>query len=162
MKTYWHNPMDYAKKLKLRFRVGDLDLPERRKRYTSSREEDVVTQMCPCGTTIEGRTHIVECEICKEERDVLQDEMRKSDVRDMEVFGRLESNEKTIAILGHRWWPQTAKPDRDRISKQFLCNIWKTRNERPDVGGVPIRSRNGAPSRQGCVVNGQMTKASNK
>ena len=33
MKTYLHGPMDYAKKLKLRFRVGDLDLPERRKRY---------------------------------------------------------------------------------------------------------------------------------
>ena len=30
MKTYLHGPMDYAKKLKLRFRIGDLDLPERR------------------------------------------------------------------------------------------------------------------------------------
>ena len=38
----------------------------------------------------------------------------------------------------------------------------KKRNERPNVGGVSIRSRNGAPSRKGCVVNGQMTKASNK
>ena len=27
---------------------------------------------------------------------------------------------------------------------------------------VSIRSRNGAPSRNGCVVNGQITKASNK
>ena len=26
MKMYLHGPMDYAKKLKLRFRVGDLDL----------------------------------------------------------------------------------------------------------------------------------------
>ena len=53
MTTYLHGPMDYAKKLKLRFRVGDLDLPERRERYTSSREEeDVVTNACPCGTTI--------------------------------------------------------------------------------------------------------------
>ena len=33
MKTCLHGPMDYAKKLKLRLRVGDLDLPERRKRY---------------------------------------------------------------------------------------------------------------------------------
>ena len=40
MKTYLHGPMDYSKRLKLRFRVGDLDLPERRKRYTSSREEE--------------------------------------------------------------------------------------------------------------------------
>ena len=78
MKTYLHGPMDYAKKLKLRFRVGDLDLPERRKRYTSSREEeDVATNMCPCGTTIESRTHVVgECEIYKEERDAFE-EMRK-------------------------------------------------------------------------------------
>ena len=30
------------------------------------------------------------------------------------------------------------------------------------VGGVSIRSRNGAPSRTGCVVDGQMTWASNK
>ena len=55
-----------------------------------------------------------------------------------------------------------AKQNGDRISKQFLCNIWKKGNERPNVGGVSIRSRNGAPSRKGCVVDGQMTKASNK
>ena len=61
--------------------------------------------------------------------------MRKLDVCDMEEFGRLESN---------------------------ICNIWKKRNERPNVGGVSIRRRNGAPFRKGCVVNGQMTKASNK
>ena len=61
MKTYLHGPLDYAqKKVKLRFRVGDLDLTERRKRYTSSwEEEDVATNMCTCGTTMESRTHIV-------------------------------------------------------------------------------------------------------
>ena len=32
MKTYYlHGPIDYAKTLELRFRIGDLDLPERRK-----------------------------------------------------------------------------------------------------------------------------------
>ena len=51
--------MDLTKKLKLRFRVGDLDLPERKKRYTSSWEEDLDAHMCPCGTTVESRTHIV-------------------------------------------------------------------------------------------------------
>ena len=30
MKTYLDGPMDYAKTLKLRLRVGGLDLPERR------------------------------------------------------------------------------------------------------------------------------------
>ena len=59
MKTYLHGPMDYAKKLNLRFGVGNLDLKERRKRYTNSREEEyVATNMCLCGITIEYRTHI--------------------------------------------------------------------------------------------------------
>ena len=43
MKTYLHGPVDYAKTVKLWFRVGDLDLPERRKRYAryaSSWEEE--------------------------------------------------------------------------------------------------------------------------
>ena len=78
--------MGYAQKLKLQFRVEDLDLPERIKRYTSSREEDVATNMCPCGTTIESRTHIVgECEICKEERDALV-EMKKLEVLHRRVW----------------------------------------------------------------------------
>ena len=88
--------------------------------------------------------------------------MRKLDVCDTEEFGRLESSEKAVANLGDRWWPQTAKEDGDRISKQFLCSIWNRRNERPNVGGFSIRSRNGAPSRKECVVNGPMTKESNK
>ena len=50
----------------------------------------------------------------------------------------------------------------DTMSKRFLCNMQKERNEHPNVGGVSIRSRNCAPSRKRCVVNGQMTKASNK
>ena len=123
MKTYLHGPMDYAKTLKLRFRVGDLDLPERRKRYASSREEEEIAQMCPCGKAVESRTHIVgECEIYKEERDVL--EMRKIDECDMEKFGTLDSSEKTIAILGDRWWPQTAKQKGGKIRKLFLCTTW--------------------------------------
>ena len=93
---------------------------------------------------------------------MLEEEMRKVDECSLKELGRLESTEKTIAILGYRWWPQTAKQDGDRTCKQFLCNIWKKRTERPNVGGVSIRSRNGAPSRKGCVVNVQMTKASNK
>ena len=79
MKTYLHGAMDYAKNLKLRFCVGDLDLPERRMRYASSREEeDVATNMCPYGTTVESRTHIVgERAIYKEERDASKEEMGK-------------------------------------------------------------------------------------
>ena len=47
VKMYLHGPMDYAKKLKLRFRVRDLDQPERRTRYTSSGEEDDVAKYVP-------------------------------------------------------------------------------------------------------------------
>ena len=80
----------------------------------------------------------------------------------MKEFGRLESSKKTIAVLGDRLWPQTAKQDGDRINKQFLCSTWKKRNERPNVGGVSIRSRNGALSRKRCVINGQLAKATNE
>ena len=71
----------------------------------------------------------------KEDRDTLE-EMRKLVVCDMEEFGRRESGEKTIVFLGDRWWPQTAKHDGEKKSKQFLCSIWKKRRERPKVGGL--------------------------
>ena len=59
MKRYLHGPMACAKTLKLRFRVGDQDLPERRKRYnTSSRgEEKEDARMCPCGKVVEQNSH---------------------------------------------------------------------------------------------------------
>ena len=72
--------------------------------------------------------------------------MMKIDECVMEKFGTLDSSEKTIAILGDRWWSQTAEQEGDKISKKFLCNTWKKRNERPIVGGVSIWNRNGAPS----------------
>ena len=57
--------------------------------------------MCPCGTTTENWTYIGECEIYKEERDVLE-EMRQLNECGMEEFGRVDSSEKTIAIPGDR------------------------------------------------------------
>ena len=57
---------------------------------------------------------------------------------------------------------QKAKQEGDKVSIKKKQNKEKKRIERPNVGGVSIRSRNGAPSRKGCVVNGQMTKVSNK
>ncbi|CAB1109618.1 unnamed protein product [Ectocarpus sp. CCAP 1310/34] len=65
MKSYLDGPVDYAKKLKLQFRAGDLDLPERSKRYSSRRREEVEDrQTCPCGKSEESRPHIVgECEL---------------------------------------------------------------------------------------------------
>ena len=118
MKTYLHGLVDYAKTLKLRFRVGDVDLPERTRRYASSREEEIA-KTCPGGKAVESRTHTVgECEIYKEERDVL--EMRKMDECGMEKFGTPYSSEKTIAILGDRWWPHKAKQEGEKISKKSL------------------------------------------
>ena len=126
-------------------------------------EEEVDKQNCPCGKAVESRTHIVaECELYKEERDVLEGEMRELDKSGKKSFDALDSREKTIAILGDRWWPQTAKQDGDKICRRFLCSVWKKRNEYLVVGGVSVRSRNGAPCRKGCVVNGQTTKASKK
>ena len=80
--------MDFAKETKLRFRVGDLDLPERKNRYASSREEEEVhAQMCLHGKAIESKTHIVgECEVYKEERDVLEKETRQIDKCEIEEF----------------------------------------------------------------------------
>ena len=61
----------------------------------------MATNMCPCGTTIGSGTHIVgECEIYKEKRDTLEEEVRILDVCDMEEFCRLESSDKKIAVLG--------------------------------------------------------------
>ena len=61
--------------------------------------------------------------------------MRTIDECDMEKFGTLDSTEETIAILGDRWWPQKAKQEGDKISKNVLYHIyiWSKCNERPDA-----------------------------
>ena len=76
MATYLHGSITYAKKLKLRFHVGDSNLPERRKLHTRSRkQENVNAHLCLCGPTIDSRTHVVgECKIFKEERDVFRED----------------------------------------------------------------------------------------
>ena len=88
--------------------------------------------------------------------------MREKDDSGMEEFGTLNNSEKTIAILGERWWPQTAKQKGVKIILFFICNICQQRDERPTVRGVSNRSRSGAPYRKECVINGQMTKANKK
>ena len=73
MTTYSNGPMDFAKMLKLRFRVGNLDLSEARKMFTRSWEEEEVDAHIDVSVwQINSRTHIVgEREIRKEERNVL-------------------------------------------------------------------------------------------
>ena len=57
--------------LKLRFCVGDLDLPERANTYTSSRVDEDSAQSRPCGNANESRTRqVARCELYKEERNV--------------------------------------------------------------------------------------------
>ena len=81
-----------------------LHLPERRKGYATSRnEEEELAQMCHCGKAVEGRTRIVgECEVHKEERDASEEGMRKIDECGMEKFGTSDSSEKTIVIYPGR------------------------------------------------------------
>ena len=62
--------------------------------------------------------------------------MRKIDECDKEKFGALDGGEKTIAILGDRWWLQTAKQEGDKISEEFLRNIWKNVVSAQNVGGL--------------------------
>ena len=54
-------------------------------------------------------------------------EKEGNDECDMEKFDTLDSSEKMIAILGERWWPQKTKQQGGKISKKFLCTIWKKR-----------------------------------
>ena len=111
-KAHLHSPMDFAKTLKLRYRVGGLDLPERIKRFAGSPVEGEGAQRCPRGNADESRTRIAgECELYKGERDVLE-----------EKLGTLDSREKTIAILGVGWWPQTAIQEGDEKS-MFFFNV---------------------------------------
>ena len=80
--------------------------------------------------------------------------------------GEVYDNERAIGWFNippeWRGHPPPPNAEGDKTSKNFLCNIRKKRTDRPKVGGVSGRSRNSAPSRKGCVVNGQKTKASNK
>ena len=119
------NGLHNAKKLKLGFRLDDLDLPERRMRYASrQKKEHVPTMMCPCGPQLDSRTHIIRgCEIYNEERDVLDGGMTKLDVCDILEFRRLKFGGETIAIIRERLWPQAAKQDQDGIDKQSMCNL---------------------------------------
>lgn len=51
----WLNRPREKRKMRLRFQVGNLDLPERRNRYTSSRvEQEVDAQNCSYGKAIYG------------------------------------------------------------------------------------------------------------
>ena len=56
-------------------------------------------------------------------------------------------------------WIQFQNTNDIYVSGQSDTDKKQLMNECPNVGGVCIRSRDGAPSRIGCVVNGKTTKA---
>ena len=64
----------------------------------------------------------------------------------------------------HRDAAGASKQERDETSRPCLRETWKEkkRTECPNVGGVSIRRRDGAPSRRGALVNCQLNKASDK
>ena len=51
----------------------------------------------------------------------------------------------------------------DQSETPCLCDMWnKGKNSEHQNVVVSVGSRNGAPPRKGCVVNGQMTTANNQ
>ena len=80
---------------------------------------------------------------------MLKEQMNKLNECAMGKLGTLDSSERTIAILGDRWRPQTAKQQGGKMIKMFYAMHGKKRNERPKVGGVSSRSSNGGPVSKG-------------
>ena len=73
--------------------------------------------------------------------------MRKIGGRNMDKFGMLDGGEKTIAILGDGWWPQTAKQEGDKKYKKLVVMYRRKVLSAQVVESISI-SRNGAPSRK--------------
>ena len=63
-------------------------------------------------------------------------------------IGEPYRSEEMIALC--RWWSKAAGRGCDE-TEHFECSVWDVGVERPTVGGVSIKVRNGAPSRKGCV-----------
>ena len=63
---------------------------------------------------------------------MLEEEMREIDECDMEEFDTLDSSEKTIVILGDRWWRQAGKQEGDKSSICFLCKCMGTPSWAPN------------------------------
>jgi len=156
-KEYLHGPMDEGTKLKVKFRTGDIDLQERRRRFRKVDEDDDKFK-CQCGAECEDRVHVVaECTLYEKEREVYLTELGEIDGCDRDKFETWDNQEKTVAILGDKKWPMRARSEVDRIGKTFLRHLWQSRKERLAIGNRSCG--NNAPSSRGRVVNGLTTKA---
>ena len=82
----------------------------------------------------------------KKERDVLEEMREVVGECDMEEFGTLDSSEKTITILGDRWWPQAAKQEGCTTRKKTLVLYGNNVMSAQLLGLSSIRDRDGAPS----------------
>ena len=93
----------------------------------------------------------------KEERDVL--EMRKeANVIRIQLVRQVIARKRSLSSeidSGHK------RRNKNGIQKAKKKNVNEKNvmSERPIVGGVSTRSRNGAPSRKGYVINDRMTKS---
>ena len=83
----------------------------------------------------------------KGERDVFED-MRKIDECGTEKFGTLDSSDKTIAILGDRWWPQTAEQEGDKRWANSFCVIRVFGKIRFKRNSLPSAKKSKLPSHQ--------------
>ena len=109
---------------------------------------------------------MAECELYQEERDVLQGEMRDLNKSGMKSFDALDSREKTIAILGDRWWPQTAKQEGiDKLKASYVILVHRNNVMSAQyIGGVSLLGVGTVlrPYRKGFVIVGELTPASNE
>ncbi|CAN0277665.1 unnamed protein product [Ectocarpus sp. 6 AP-2014] len=116
---------------------------------------------CDCGSACKDRVHVVaECRSYKKEREVYMTELGKVEERYREMFEAWNSQDKKIAVLGHRKWVEKAGSDigrTDGLGKTFLRHLWQSRNERLTIGDRSFE--NNAPSFRGRVVNGLTAKA---
>ena len=103
IKTSLDGPVDFAKTLKLSFRVRDLDQPAIKKKelcQKAGRGGSRRTELPLCNLD-ESRTHRMgKCELYKGRECVRA--KRKKDRCDIETFGTLDSSEKTITTLPRR------------------------------------------------------------
>ncbi|CAN0112118.1 unnamed protein product [Ectocarpus sp. 13 AM-2016] len=76
------------------------------------------------------------------------------------MFEAWDSQEKALAILGHRKWVEKAGSEIGRIDglgKTLFSHLWQDRKERLAIGDRSCY--NNAPSYRGRVVNGLTAKA---
>ncbi|CAN0013073.1 unnamed protein product [Ectocarpus sp. 12 AP-2014] len=132
--------MTYGRSLKLTDvirwkRKVYIDLRERRRRFGKvDGEDDKCINICDCGSECENRVHAVtECRLYKKQREVYVTELGKGQGNTQGSIEAWKSQEKTVAVLGHRKWVEKAGSDFsriDRLGKTFLSQLWQSRKER--------------------------------